>query len=167
MERILSRLLVRVALVLASLALVAFVFTQTVLDPSRGERVAAAVLSDPAARAEVTAPVTRAVMSTANLPPEQQAVVEAQVDRLLGSPTGARAFVDPFAGAWARLLGEDDPRPNEFDLAPLLSQLVAETGSVPDGVAVPDRLPVPGVPLPRVELGWMSGVRSEIGRAHV
>lgn len=160
---ILSRLLVRVAILLASLAWAGFVFTQTVGDPGRGERIAAAVLEDQDARAEVVAPITASVMRTYGLPVEQQPLVAGQVDRILTDPAGARSFVDPFAGSWARLLGEDDPRPAEFDLAPLLAQFGATAGV--DGAAVPDRLPVPGVPLPRTRLDWMDGVRTAVSAA--
>lgn len=158
MIRILSRLLVRVAIVVASLAWAGFVFTQTVGDPGRGEQIAAAVLDDDQARAEIVAPISASVMRTAGLPPELRPVVDAEVDRGLRDPRGAQAFIDPFAGSWARLLGEDDPRPPEFDIAPLLAQLTV--------IAPPDtdagRIAVPGVPLPRARLGWMDGVRSTI-----
>ena len=169
MAAILSRLLVRLAILVASLAWAGFVFTQTVGDPGRGERIAAAVLADDDARAEVAAPITSAVMSRFGVPPEQRPVVAAQVDRVLSEPAGAQSFIDPFAGSWARMLGEDDPRPTEFDLAPLLAQFAA---TAPPGVAeglppVPDRLPVAGVPLPRAQLGWMADVRSVISAAVV
>lgn len=139
-------------------------FTQTVGDPGRGERIAAAVLDDPAARAEVVAPITSSVMSTTGLPPEQQPFVASQVDALLQDPRGAQAFIDPFAGSWARMLGEPDPRPPEFDLAPLVAEFAALTGAAPP---VAQQLPVPGVPLPRAELGWMDGVRRGIDAAVV
>lgn len=158
---ILSRLLVRVAILAASLAWAGFVFTQTIGDPGRGERIANAVLADDDARAEVAAPITDAVMRTAVLPPAQRPLVADQVDRLLQDPTGARSFVDPFAGSWARLLGDDDPRPAEFDLAPLLDQLATTDGSVPAN-QVADRVPVTDVPLPRVQLDWMGSVREAI-----
>lgn len=167
MAAILSRLLVRLAIIAASLAWAGFVFTQTVGDPGRGERIAAAVLDDDDARAEVAAPITSAVMSRFGVPPEQRPVVAAQVDRVLSDPAGAQSFIDPFAGSWARMLGEDDTRPTEFDLAPLLAQF---TATAPPGAAdglppVPDRLPVAGVPLPRARLGWMADVRSAVAVA--
>lgn len=160
-EGILSRLLVRIAIVLASVAWAGFLFTQTIGDPGRGERIAAAVLADDAARAEVVAPISASVMRTSGLPPDLRPVVDAEVDRVLRDPRGAQAFIDPFAGSWSRLLGEDDPRPPELDLAPLIDQFV--------GVAPPvvreDRIPVPGVPLPRTQLDWMHGLRSTISAA--
>ena len=134
-------------------------FTHTVGDPGRGERIAQAVLDDPAARAEVTAPITASVMSTTGLPPEQQPFVASQVDALLQDPRGAQAFIDPFAGSWARMLGESDVRPPEFDLAPLVTEFTAMTDAVAPAV---QQLPVPGVPLPRAELGWMDGAHRGI-----
>ena len=169
MHAIVSRLLVRVAILAASLAWAGFVFTQTVGDPGRGERIAAAVLDDDAARAEVATPITSTVMTTFGIPPEQRPVVAAQVDRLLNDPSGAQSFIDPFAGSWARMLGEDDPRPTEFDLAPLLVELAATAPpGATDGLPpIPERLPVTGVPLPRTRLGWMADVRSAISVAVV
>src|SRR5690606_18097356 len=67
----------------------------------------------------------------------------------------------PFAGSWSRLLGEDDPRPPEFDLAPFVGQLAV--AGVPDSFGA--RIPVADVPLPRAQLGWMSDVRSAIAAA--
>jgi hypothetical protein len=122
------------------------------------------VLDDPAARSEVAAPITSSVMATTGLPPDQQPFVASQVDALLQDPRGAQAFIDPFAGSWARMLGEPDPRPPEFDLAPLVAEFAAITGTVPP---VAQQLPVPGVPLPRTELGWMNGVRRGIDAAVV
>jgi hypothetical protein len=90
MSGILSRLLVRIAIVLATLAWAGFVFTQTVGDPGRGERIAAAVLADDAARAEVVAPVGASVMRTFGLPPELRPIVDAEVDRALRDPRPGR-----------------------------------------------------------------------------
>lgn len=164
-DRILGRLLLRVAILAASLAWAGFVFTQTIGDPGRGERIATAVLADDDARAEVAAPITSAVLRTTALPVEQRPLVADQVERVLRDPDGAQTFIDPFAGSWARMLGEDDPRPAELDLAPVLVQLGA---TLPDGVGTgADQLPVSGVPLPRVELDWMSGVRSAISTSVV
>jgi hypothetical protein len=162
MTRILSRMLTRLAIVLASLAWGGFVFTQTVGDPERGERIAAAVLEDDAARAEVVAPITASVMRSAGLPPEQQPLVATQIDALLQDPGGARTFIDPFAGSWARMLGEDDPRPAALDATSLLDDITAAVGASP---AIPTTLPVTDVPLPRADLGWMEGVRTTVDAA--
>lgn len=165
---ILSRMLVRVAVLAASLAWGGFVFTQTVGDPGRGEEIARAVLDDDAARAEVVAPITDSVMQTTGLPPDQQPVVAAQVDQLLQDPQGVQAFVDPFAGSWSRMLGEDDPRPTDFDLAPLMDEIAQIAGTAGDAIAqspLPTRLPVGDVPLPRASIGWMDGVRNTISIA--
>jgi hypothetical protein len=174
MHRILSRLLVRVALVAASLAWGGFVFTQTVGDPGRGERIAAAVLADDDARAEVVAPITSAVMRSTGLPADQQPLVQSQVDQLLQDPAGARSFIDPFAGSWARMLGADDARPARFDLVPLLSQLPATAGLVGQvtdaaggviddpSLVVPPSIPVGDVPLAPTATSGVGGVRSTV-----
>jgi hypothetical protein len=168
MIRIVSRLLLRVAILAASLAWAGFVVTQTIGDPQRGERIATAVLADDAARAEVSAPITAAVLRTTALPIEQRPLVAEQVERVLRDPAGAQTFIDPFAGSWARMLGEDDPRPAELDLVTMLEQLAPTLPQEAVGPAqTADRLPVAGVPLPRVQLDWMSGVRSAIGASVV
>ena len=102
MSSILSRLLVRVAVVAASLAWAGFVFTHTIGDPHRGERIAAAVLADDAARGQVVAPITNSVMTSTGLPAEQRPMVALEVDRLLRDPSGEAAFIAPFAGSWSR-----------------------------------------------------------------
>lgn len=164
---ILSRLLVRVAIVVASLAWAGFVFTQTVGDPGRGERIAAAVLADDDARAEVVSPVTAAVMRSTGLPADQQPLVAGEVDRLLQDPGGAQSFIDPFAGSWARMLGEDDPRAASLDLTPLLDDVTAAVGAGAAPVAGVVPIPVTDIPLARVELGWMGGLRRAVDAALV
>jgi hypothetical protein len=160
-----SRLVVRLAIVAASLAWAGFVLTHTVADPGRGERIAEAVLADDAARAQVVAPMSSAVMSTTGLPPEQRSFVDANVDRVLRDPSTAAAFVDPFAGSWARLWGEDDPRPSDVDLAPVVDAIAASTPGLGTGLLPTNQFIAPAVPLPRAQLGWMAGVRSFVGQA--
>lgn len=164
MRRIGSRMLLRLALVAASLAWATAAFTHTIGDPVRGERIATAVLADADARAEITAPIAATVMATTGIPPERSAIVEATVDQVLRDPAGARAYVDPFAGSWARLLGEDDPRPAQFDLQPILDDLddrLAAAGIASDLELVGSggQFAVPDVPLPRNQLDWMDGAR--------
>jgi hypothetical protein len=165
MARIVSRVVVRLAIVAASLAWAGFVFTNTVGDPTRGERIAASVLADDDARAEIVDPITSAVVATTGLPPEQRSFVSGRVDELLRGPSGARAFIDPFAGSYARMLGEDDPRPAEFDLAPLVDEVVVGVPGLDPTTLPTQRFEIPTVPLPRAELGWMSGVRSGVSAA--
>jgi hypothetical protein len=120
------------------------------------------VLADPDARAEVVAPISSAIVTSNGLPPDTEPFVTAQVDRVLRDPAGARAFVDPFAGSWARMLGEDDPRPTEFDLAPLVDVLVATTPGL-DAAGLPtDRFVVPAVPLPRSDVPGVGTTRRAI-----
>ncbi|MFN3254912.1 MAG: hypothetical protein ACE37B_04405 [Ilumatobacter sp.] len=183
MRRIASRLLLRFALVAASIAWATFVFTNTIGDPGRGERVARAVLDDPDARAEIIAPISDAVVSTTGLRTDQlpggPATVDAVVDQVLRDPAGAQAFIDPFAGSWARLLGEDDPRPAEFDLASILDDLdellaplgastaTANGAGSEAGSEAEAEIVVPSVPLPRAQLDWMRGVRRTVSASTV
>lgn len=136
-----------------------FVFTQTVGDPSRGPRIADAVLADEAARAEVAAPITSAVMSSTGLPAEQRPFVAAQVDRLLLQPEGRHAFAETFAGAWARMLGDDDGRGTVLDVTPFLDDIA---GAVPglDPALIPAEAAVPAtVPVPDDDLAWLATLR--------
>lgn len=162
-----SRILIGLALLAASLAWAAAVFTHTIGDPDRGEQIASAVLADDEARAEITAPIAATVIATTGIPPEQAPIVEAAVDRVLRDPAGARAYVDPFAGSWARLLGEDDPRPAEFDLEPILDDLderltAAGVESDLELVGAGGPFAVPDVPLPRTQFEWMDRARRGI-----
>ncbi len=171
MLRAVSRLVVRLAIVAASLAWAGFVFTNTVGDPGRGERIATAVLEDDAARAEVVAPIASAVVRNAGIPATQQPAVAVQVDALLQDPATARTFVDPFAGQWARMLGADDARPVDYDVGPILDQILAATPGVgvpvgDQGAAIAsDALVVPAVPLPRAQFDWMVPSRNTVTRA--
>lgn len=167
MTSIFGRLLLRVAILAASLAWAGYVFTQTIGDPGRGERVAAAVLADDDARAEVTAPITGAVLGVTGLPEEQRPYVTDQVDLVLRDPAGARTFIDPFAGSWARMLGEDDPRPAELDLVAVLDVLGPTLPEAAGTEPIAAQLPVSGVPLPRVQLDGMSSVRTAISASVV
>ena len=131
-------------------------------DPGRGERIAEAVLDDDAARAEIVSPITSSVMSSTGLPADQQPFVAAQVDRLLQDPAGAQAFIDPFAGEWARMLGAADPRPSLFDVTPFIDDIVAAAPGL-DPAAIPtDQLVTPSVPLPTNELSWLGKVRDVV-----
>ena len=107
------------------------------------------------------------MLASTGLPGDRAPEVAGLVDRALREPVGARAFVDPFAGSWARLLGEDDPRPAVFDLGPVVDAYGGEL--LPPGVdtSVLDgaRVDVPSVPLPRARLGWLGAVRRGVDAA--
>lgn len=158
MADIAARLLVRFALVAASLSWAGYVFTHTVGDPDRAERVASAVLADDEARSEIVEPVTQAVLRSTGLPADQEALVATEVDRILQDPAGARAFIDPFVGSWAEVLGIDDPRPTEFDVMAVMAQIPALQ---PVLAASPPLVEsAEDVPLPRSRLGWVGGFRT-------
>jgi hypothetical protein len=155
-------LILRLSIVAASLAWAGFVFTHTVGDPSRGDRIAREVLADDEARAEVVAPITTAVLESTGLPPEQRPFVASQVDRLLQEPDGARAFVDLFAGSWSRMLGDDDGRGTRIDLTPFIDDVTAAVPGI-DPAALPAQTAAPAsVPRPRTELPWMGGLRTAV-----
>ncbi|WP_420453142.1 hypothetical protein [Ilumatobacter sp.] len=143
--------------------------TQTVGDPDRGERMARAVLDDDAARAQVVAPISSSVMSTTGLPTSRSAQVSDAVDRALREPSGAQAFIDPFAGSWARVLGEDDPRPAVFDLAPVVDDIGTELlpAGVDPSVLGSAGVAVPAVSLPGTPFPWLGDVRRGVASAVV
>ena len=151
----------------ASLAWAGFVFTNTVGDPGRGERIASEVLADDAARAEIVSPVTEAILTTTPATPEMEPSIAQQVDALLQSPRGAAIFIAPFAGSWARMLGEDDPRPAEFDVAPLTDEIVAAVPGLEAADLPTTRFDVPDVPLPRTRIAWMADVRNIVQAATI
>jgi hypothetical protein len=174
MMRALSRLVVRVSIVAASLAWAGFVFTNTVGDPGRGERIATAVLDDHDARAEVVAPIASAVVRTAGLPATEQPAVAARVDALLQDPATARTFIDPFAGQWERMLGADVAPAEGYDVGPLLDEILAATPGFGAGAeAVGDSRPTGGtteellvsaVPLPQARFDWLLPSRRTMTR---
>jgi hypothetical protein len=157
-----DRLILRFAIVAASLAWAGFVFTHTVGDPDRGERIAEAVLADEAARAQVVRPITNAVMSSANLPADQRPLVTSQVERFLRRPAGARAFIDTFAGGWSRMLGEDDSRGSDVDIAPIVADVAAATPGLDPASLPSDGSVVASVPRPRADLPWLGPVRRAV-----
>ena len=134
-------------------------FVHTVGNPDRTADIAAAVLADDEARAEVVAPVVAAVMRTTGLPAEQQPLVASEVDRILRDPDGARTFIDPFVGSWATSLGIDDDRSTQLDvsrlvaLSPALAALQPPTGDLP----LPQVGSADGVPLLAGGYGWVGG----------
>ena len=101
-------------------------------------------------------------MGSTGLPPEQQPVVAAQVDRLLQDPAGARAFIDPFAGEWARMLGRDDTRPSQFDVTPFIDDIVAANPGLDPAALASDQFDTPSVPLPSNELTGLGRIRGVI-----
>jgi hypothetical protein len=151
--------LLRLSLFFASLAWSGFVFTHTVGDPDRGEQVAEAVLADDDARAEVVQPITDAVMSSTGLPPDQQPFVASRVDQILLQPDGTRAFVDAFAGSWARMLGSDDPRGSRLDVRPFVDDIVASVPGL-DPSLIPTEAQLPAaVPVPGTGSSWLGDLR--------
>lgn len=120
------------------------------------------MLDDDAARAEIVSPITSSVMSSTGLPADQQPFVTAEVDRLLQDPAGAQAFIDPFAGEWARMLGAADARPSLFDVTPFIDDIVAAAPGL-DPASIPtDQVVTPSVPLPTNELSWLGKVRDAV-----
>ena len=159
---VVARLILRLAIAAASLAWAGFVFTHTVGDPDRGERIAEAVLADDAARAQVVGPITAAVMRSTGLPSDESPFVAAQVEAILRQPDGASAFVDAFAGGWARTLGNNDRRGSQVDIAPFLADIAAARPGL-DLTEVPTAAVVPAtVPIPRADLPWFGDLRRAI-----
>jgi hypothetical protein len=154
--------ILRLAIVAASLAWGGFVFTHTVGDPDRGEEVAKAVLADDAARAQVVSPITNAVMSSTGLPPEQRPFVASRVDQILLEPDGARTFTDSFAGGWARMLGDDDRRGSRVDVRPFVDDIAANLPGL-DPSLIPTQSALPAsVPVPRERSPWLGDLRQVV-----
>ncbi|MEY2958727.1 MAG: hypothetical protein RLZZ01_1295, partial [Actinomycetota bacterium] len=174
-----ARLLTRLAILVASLAWGSAVFVHTVGDPDRAADIAAAVLADDEARAEVVTPVTAAVMRSTGLPVEQQPVVAAEVDRILRDPAGAATFIEPFVGSWAATLGIDDPRSSQLDVSRLVALSPALAALQPPseggGAVLPSisDLPLPavgaaeGIPFFDGGFGWVGGLDRVAGAAVV
>jgi hypothetical protein len=156
MLRLLSRLLVAAAVLAGSLAWAAWVFTRTVGDPSRAPRIAAAVLADPTARAEVAADLAggyHAALAAQGVTASRSTLDDAVSSALADPAVAATVQAAVAASEQAALSGTGSA--TRVDLTPLSAAVAAHLAtaspSLVAGVeAVPSsslRISVPHVPL--------------------
>lgn len=155
-----TKLITGIALFCASVAWTGWAYLHTVADPHRTERVADAVLADPAARLELAQPlaeqiVERAQLDEARTPELRDAVMAAMAD-----PRIVANLTDAVGSAHARSFGVPDPRSGTIDGGLLV-------GAVRDhlAVAAPDLaglVPadlVGDLTVPEFELPFAAGIR--------
>lgn len=117
MARGLARALTGLALLCASFAWAGWIYLHTIGDPQRLERVATAVVDDPAARAEIAASFTGQLVESFGIEPSLQPVVESAVVGALSDPRVTDDVIAAIGASHANALGVDDDRPTTIDTA--------------------------------------------------
>jgi len=116
----LTRLIISLTLLCASIAWGGWVFLHSVGDPHRAERIATAILDSPDARAEIAAPFTDQLVNYAPLDAASQEKLRSVVADVLADPRIVDNFVAAFGSAQANALGIDDERPTSIDVGQLV-----------------------------------------------
>ena len=116
----LTRLILSITLLCASIAWGGWVFLHSVGDPHRAERIAMAILDSPEARDEIAAPFTDQLVNYAPLDAESQAKLRSVVSDVLADPRIVDNFVAAFGSAQASALGVDDARPASIDVGQMV-----------------------------------------------
>jgi len=116
----LTRLILSITLLCASIAWGGWVFLHSVGDPHRAERIAMAILDSPEARDEIAAPFTDQLVNYAPLDAESQAKLREVVSDVLADPRIVDNFVAAFGSAQASALGIADSRPASIDVGQMV-----------------------------------------------
>jgi len=116
----LTRLILSVTLLCASLAWGGWVFLHSVGDPHRAERIAMAILDSSDARDEIAAPFTDQIVNYAPLDAASQAKLRSIVSDVLADPRIVDNFVNAFGSAQANALGIGDERPATIDVGQMV-----------------------------------------------
>lgn len=156
MLRLLSRLLLAAAILAGSVAWAAWVFTRTIGDPSRAPRIAAAVLADPTARAEVAADLAggySTALASQGVTTSRRTLDDAVSSALADPAVAATVQAAVAASEQAALSGTGSL--TRVDLAPLSAAVAAHLATAAPAVAagveaVPSsalQISVPHIPL--------------------
>ena len=116
----LTRLIISITLLCASLAWGGWVFLHSVGDPHRAERIAMEILDSPEARDEIAAPFTDQLVNYAPLDAVSQAKLRSVVSDVLADPRIVDNFVAAFGSAQATALGIDDDRQASIDVGQMV-----------------------------------------------
>ena len=149
-----------IALLCASFAWGGWVFLHSVGDPHRAERIATAILDDPAARAEIAAPLADQIVQNFSLPATYKTTIASTVADVLGDPAIVGNFIAAFGSAQANALGVNDPRPTTLDAGALINAVRTRLAvSQPQLAAlIPDA--TASIDLPKVQSPVISKARS-------
>jgi hypothetical protein len=143
MARGLARALTGLALLCASFAWAGWIYLHTIGDPNRLERVATAVVDDPAARTEIAASFTGQLVDTLGIDGELRPVVESAVVGALSDPRVTDDVIAAIGASHANALGVDDDRPTTIDTAGFMVAVRDQLVQISPEAA--DRIPVDGV----------------------
>ena len=143
MARGLARALTGLALLCASFAWAGWIYLHTIGDPNRLERVATAVVDDPAARAEIAASFTGQLVDTLGIDGELRPVVESAVVGALSDPRVTDDVIAAIGASHANALGVDDERSTTIDTAGFMVAVRDQLVQISPEAA--DRIPVDGV----------------------
>lgn len=163
LRQVITRIVISVALLCGSFAWSGWVFLHSVGDPHRAERIATAILDDPAARAEVAAPLADQIIENFGVPTRYRDTIATTVADVLGDPDIVGNFIAAFGSAQANALGVDDPRPTTIDAGALVNAVRARLALTQPELAaqIPDT--TASIDLPKVQSPVISRVRSLAG----
>ena len=149
-----------VALLCASFAWSGWVFLHSVGDPHRAERIANSILHDPAARAEIAAPIADQIVQNFALPAADKASIAQTVSDVLDNPDIVGNFIAAFGSAQANALGVNDPRPTTINAGTLINAVRDRLAASQPQLAalIPDSNA--SIDLPKVQSPVIARVRS-------
>ena len=159
-RQIITRIVISVALLCGSLAWGGWVFLHSVGDPHRAERIATAILDDPAARAEIAAPLADQIIENFGVPATYKGTIATTVADVLGDPAIVENFIAAFGSAQANALGVDDPRPTTIDAGALVDAVRSRLALTQPELAAQIPNTPASIDLPKVQSPVIGRVRS-------
>jgi hypothetical protein len=163
-RRTVAGLVTALALLAASVAWAGWVYLHTVADPSRSDRIAHAILDNPAARSEVAADISDSLAAAANksLAAHHAPLtvdgadpsLRAAVGAALADPRIAANIVDAITAEHAEVLGAAPAHPAAINTALLLTAVRAHLAPVDPQLAralpavAPSQVRLPAVKVP-------------------
>ena len=156
---LLTRFLVSITLLFASLAWGGWVFLHSVGDPHRFEQIATSILGNTNARSEIARSVTDQLTNINLLTPEQQTAVRGAVADALADPRIVDNFVAAFGSAQSSALGIPDPRPSAIDVGALVAVLREHLAATQPALAASIPISTQTVELPKIKSNALAELR--------
>ena len=159
MRPLLTRFLVSITLLCASLAWGGWVFLHSFGDPHRFEQIATSILGSSDARSEIAKSVTDQLTNINLLTPEQQTAVRSAVADALADPRIVDNFVAAFGSAQSSALGIPDPRPSAIDVGALVAVLRERLATTQPALAASIPISTQTVELPKIKSNALADLR--------
>jgi hypothetical protein len=156
---LLTRFLVSITLLFASLAWGGWVFLHSVGDPHRFEQIATSILGNTNARSEIARSVTDQLTNINLLTPQQQTAVRGAVADALADPRIVDNFVAAFGSAQSSALGIPDPRPSAIDVGALVAVLREHLAATQPALAASIPISTQTVELPKIKINALADLR--------